>query len=394
METDVAPINRVIAPTTEHPAQKYLTWLVAHYKQDKASDIILRPSCEGRCFFWANGRFQIAKGWACVTDENGRLLETLFPFEKAAKALNPDHQKGTSVVFRLRDYQVRVQVNMDNETASDEEGGRRLTNRTIIVRVQERVPPTLSTIFDRTPNTLPLLRNARGLVIVCGPLGSGKTTLASSIVNDMAETGKHIMTIEDPVEYWLEPSKGLVSHYNARFLDQRDDGRPSLQALIPQALRSKISGLFIGEIREHNSLATALEFSGAHASVITTFHAGSISDCIVRMVTMASNAMKENVAKTTLAQCVHSILYANLAFTEKGDAIPIVMCLPVQHATVRKLIAECNPTSMQMDLEAALNNPEVAGRGAITREMCIAEALAKGATKESIAAALPPPIQF
>ncbi len=388
-------VTKVVDTTADHPARKYIQWILAHHEMKGCTDFILRPRSEGPCFLRAQGRLQVARSLDCVTDKDGFLNEAQFEFDTAAKSFNPDQKDAMTFVFRMKSFQVRAQVSCGfNNRDSADYDGRQLANKRIFLRVQPRTPPRLSNTLERLPSTIPFLRDARGLVVVCGPIGSGKTTLAASIVKDMAETGKHIMSIEDPVEYWLEPKEGLVSHFDARFIATETDDRPSVQELIPHALRADLDGLFLGEIRDPFSLSTALNFAGAHEPVITTFHAGSIPDAITRMVTMASSVMSEKVAKMTLAQCLHSIIFTNLSFNAKGQAIPTMLCLPIQSPAVRKMIAECDPTNLHTLIESALANPSQAGRGAITRAQALEEAKTLGASAESLAAALPPQHTF
>ena len=391
--------TKIIVPDSEHPATPYLTRLLGHNQTKGATDIILRPREEGACFYRSGGKFQKTIGWELMCDDEGRLMEQFGSFEKIAHALRDDDQvalaqgaanrTAITQVFRMKTFQVRVQISngLDNPNAANF-SARTIANKRIFIRIQPRVPPRLETLLGRMPSTLPVLRDASGLIVICGPVGAGKTTMAASLVNDLAETGKHIMTIEDPVEYWLEPKQGLVSHNEANFLGDPNSKRPSLPSLIPNALRGDIDGLFIGESRDCTAIETALQFAGAHEPVITTFHAGSISDCIMRMFTMVSKSMGEHVAKMTIAQSLHAILYVNLAYNDNGQPIPTLMCLPVQTDGVRAIISDCNPRDIKQRLDDALNNQSVVGRGAITRQMAITDARERRATPDSIAKAL------
>jgi Tfp pilus assembly pilus retraction ATPase PilT len=191
------------------------------------------------------------------------------------------------------------------------------------------------------------------------------------------------VTLEDPVEYRLSPKAGIVSHLSCNF---RDEER--LDDSIEDLLRSDMDALFVGEIRHVLALRTCLEFAGMREPVITTIHGGSIAHSLVRLFTVAGKNMTEMALKRGLAQCLHAVVYVNLAFTRHGRPVPVVMCLPGRPIEIRQTIAEENPEIFGQKIDGWMkSNANIPG--VIDSEAALNNAIAMGATRESALAALP-----
>lgn len=365
-------------PSKQHPAAPLLAIILAGsspaLQQGRTvSEVILIPSSEGPCQFVANNRVHPATNWKDLTGEDGRLTKEA-DFDIVRNILFVGHV--TTVVYRLKDLQVRCHYMGSNRDC-----------RRIFIRIQPRVPPSLKDTFARFPDTYKQLLNASGMVVVCGPVGGGKSTLAASLVKSIAEEDRHVVTIEDPTEYWITPKRGLVTHREASFSAGSVNGRPPIDQVVKESLRSRLHALYIGETRDAMALKSTFGFSGAKEAVITTFHGGSISDCIIRMIALATEVMPEATAKLILSQRLHSIVYVNLAFNNRGEAKPVYMCLQAKTPGIRKIIAEGNPNEMKAKIDESMTNGSVAS-GSITGRQAYDEAMT-WATAESITEALP-----
>lgn len=194
-----------------------------------------------------------------------------------------------------------------------QEGGTALTVRLLPLRVptfQELAVPQNIADFINYPN---------GLVIVSGPTGSGKSTLLASMVKAVSEQGgKHIMTIEDPIEYLhaAEPSSRI---------SQREIGRDV--ATFGEALRSSLRArpniVVVGEMRDQETARAALDAAAKGQLVLTTSHAGAVSEVVEGFLGMFP-AEEQNVVSGRLASVFRAIvvqqLVPNLTDT---DVVPI-----------------------------------------------------------------------
>ncbi|WP_254508046.1 type IV pilus twitching motility protein PilT [Anatilimnocola floriformis] len=122
---------------------------------------------------------------------------------------------------------------------------------------------------------------SHGLVVVAGPTGSGKSTTLATLVDRVNRTRPcHIITIEDPIEYLHPPAKSLV--------DQRQVGidASSFNDALVAALRQDPDVILVGEIRELNTIRTAITASETGHLVLTTVHAGDCIGAVERLVSV------------------------------------------------------------------------------------------------------------
>ncbi len=145
-----------------------------------------------------------------------------------------------------------------------------------------------------------------GLVLVTGPTGSGKSTTMAAIMQYMAHNGLvHVLTIEDPVEFRIDPGKSCVT--------QREVGRdtPSYREGIRSALREDPDVLLIGEIRDLESLEVALNAAETCHAVFSTFHTHSALHTIGRLIAMFPSE-QQAAARERLADALRAIISQRL----------------------------------------------------------------------------------
>src|SRR5215204_5051341 len=131
------------------------------------------------------------------------------------------------------------------------------------------MPPVIRT-FAKKP---------RGLVLVTGPTGSGKSTTLASIINEINETrDEHILTIEDPIEFLHEHKKCIVN--------QREIGADAedFSLALTSALREDPDVILVGEMRDLDTMATALTAAETGHLVFATLHTQSTSQTIDRII--------------------------------------------------------------------------------------------------------------
>ncbi|MDP9292065.1 MAG: type IV pilus twitching motility protein PilT [Verrucomicrobiota bacterium] len=136
----------------------------------------------------------------------------------------------------------------------------------------------------------PLLEMPRGLILVTGPTGSGKTTTLASMLDVINETvPNHIMTIEDPIEYYHEHKRGIVN--------QREVGVdvPTFADGLRRALRQDPDVILVGEMRDLETMETAITASETGHLVFSTLHTTGAARTVDRIVDAFPTDQQEQI---------------------------------------------------------------------------------------------------
>ncbi len=124
-----------------------------------------------------------------------------------------------------------------------------------------------------------LTNRKRGLVLVTGATGSGKSTTLASLVQEISNKyARHIITLEDPIEY--------LHHHNKSIVDQREVGNDtgSYAAAVRAALREDPDVILIGEMRDLETISTAITAAETGHLVFSTLHTNSAADAVDRVI--------------------------------------------------------------------------------------------------------------
>lgn len=183
---------------------------------------------------------------------------------------------------------------------------RQLGNRgAVLRRIQNQIPR-----MESLGLPCELLRDwaerPSGIVIVCGPTGSGKSTTMASVLEWINESmARHIVTIEDPVEFLFT---GKMS-----FFTQREVGidTPSFAEGLRRSLRQNPDVIFLGEIRDAPSAITAIQAAETGHLVFATVHAAGCADVVTRLELLFPPDERESIRKT-LATQLHGVLCQRL----------------------------------------------------------------------------------
>ena len=173
----------------------------------------------------------------------------------------------------------------------------------------------------------------RGLVLVTGPTGSGKTTTLASLINKINLTKKkHIITIEDPVEFVYKDAQCIV---NQRAVGQDAlDFADSLRA----ALREDPDVILVGEMRDLETVETAMHAAETGHLVLSTLHTVDAKETIGRIVGMFPGS-EQNRIKMSLASVLQGIVSQRLLKTIDGGRIAAVEVL-VKNSRIETLILD------------------------------------------------------
>ncbi len=209
--------------------------------------------------------------------ENGRLMlwdNVHLSFEAILEELINEHQRkmalsGESVDFMYADAQnARCRVNVYRT----QEG-----ICAAIRLLQEKVPTLASLGMPSVIQKLAMVPN--GLILVTGPTGSGKSTTLAAMVNAINQScAKHILTIEDPIEYRHANQKSIVH--------QREIGRDahSFKAALHAALREDPDVILVGEMRDSETIEAAITAAETGHLVLSTLHTRSAVNTISRII--------------------------------------------------------------------------------------------------------------
>ncbi len=140
------------------------------------------------------------------------------------------------------------------------------------------------------PSLAQLAQLREGLVLVAGPAGAGRTTTMAALVDRINETtARHVITIEDPIEFVHAPRQSVVS--------QREVGRdaPSAADALRAALRQDADVVVVGELRDPGTTALALRAAETGCLVLATLHAHDAASAVDRVVALAADQQPGDV---------------------------------------------------------------------------------------------------
>ena len=154
-----------------------------------------------------------------------------------------------------------------------------------------------------------LVQFQNGIILVTGPTGSGKSTTIASLINEINNTSeKHIITIEDPIEYIFDCKKSIIS--------QRQVGvdTSGFSDGIKYALRQDPDVIFVGEIRDKDTMTAALKASETGHLVLATLHTNDAVQTINRIVNMYEESnrylIRKQLADTLRATIAQKLVYS------------------------------------------------------------------------------------
>jgi twitching motility protein PilT len=287
-----------------------------------ASDLLLLPDLPP--ILRLDGRLG-ATSHSALSEEEIRLM--FAPYLVAARARRQLAEEG-SADFSLRlaggggegapaGYRFRVNLH------------RQRGRLAAALRALPREIPTLARL-NLPPALAKLVQVTRGLVLVCGPTGSGKSSTLAALLGEINRTrASHILTIEDPVEY---------EHGNLRsIVEQVEIGldAPSLASARRPPQRQDPDVILVGEMRDLETVATALTAAETGHLILSTLHTSDVVQAIHRIVDVFPAGQQAQI-RQQLALALHAIVFQQLLpRADGGGRVPAIELLmatyPVRH---------------------------------------------------------------
>lgn len=291
---------------------QYLDYLVKHGGSDLhiKSNSVIRGRINGELVKFSTQIFTAADGIQLAKE----LLLTRFKELVENKSIDFTYSLNSDYRFR-----VNIFFQIDGISA---------VFRTIPVKIptieELELPKTLGKICDET---------TRGIILLTGPTGSGKTTTIASMINRINhQRTSHIVTIEDPVEFVFKDDKCII---NQRALGEDcNTFADSLRA----ALREDPDIIFVGEMRDLVTIETALNAAETGHLVFSTLHTVDAKETIGRIIGMFEPSEQERI-KMTLAAVLEAVISQRLAKTIDGKRVAVVEILR-KNTRIKDMILE------------------------------------------------------
>ncbi len=216
----------------------------------------------------------------------------------------------------------------------------------VVIRYVPSDIPPLDTL-NVAPILADLIMDKRGLILMVGATGAGKsTTLAAMIDHRNERVSGHILTVEDPIEYTYRNKRSVIN--------QREIGpdTASLQTALKNALRQAPDVILIGEIRDRETMSAALAYAQSGHLVLATLHANNSYQALNRILSFYPVEVRPTMLGD-LAAALRAIISQRLLRTPAGARVPAMEVL-LNTALISDLIQKADFSGVRDAMEKSL----------------------------------------
>lgn len=202
---------------------------------------------------------------------------------------------------------------------------------------------------------LNLAEKTKGMVLVTGPAGSGKSTTLACMIDHINQTrNAHVITLEDPIEYLHSHKKCIVSQREVHL--DTDSYVSALRA----SLRQAPDVILLGEMRDHETISVAMTAAETGHLLLSTLHTVGAANSIDRIVDSFPPSQQQQI-RVQLAQILQAVISQQLIPTEDGGVVPAFEIMVVNTA-IRNMIRESKVHQIETVLYSS------AGEGMMTMD--------------------------
>ncbi|MDB2682949.1 type IV pilus twitching motility protein PilT [Alphaproteobacteria bacterium] len=336
-----------------------LTQLLAFTMQNDASDLHL--SAGSPPIIRVSGLLKRVKADPLSSDDIRTMLYSIMKDDQRA-----EYERDMELDFAIAlGEKARFRVNA-------------FTTRLGTCAVFRTIPSEIPTMkqLDLPPVMRRFAELEKGLVLVTGPTGSGKSTTLASMINHInLNTQKHILTVEDPVEFFHKSQKSLVNH--------REVGTDtmSFKRALKSALREDPDVILVGEMRDYETISLALTAAETGHLVFGTLHSNSATKTIDRIIDAFPTGDKEMI-RAMLSSSIQGVVAQTLLRKEGGGRVGAFEILVGTNA-VRNLIRENQIPQMFSMMQTGQRYGMITMQDAI-QDLLEAEIISKDVAREAL----------
>lgn len=300
-----------------------------------------------------------------------RVAGLLSPLLKEP-VLSPDDTLGLAEIMLTPEQKTKFLSEHEIDFAYQTDDGYRFRGNAFFQRgaigiALRLIPKEVRTIADlNLPEVVEsFARRAQGFFLVVGPVGQGKSTTLSALIELInTERLEHIVTIEDPIEYIYTPKQSLIDQREVR-IDTK-----SFASALYGAFRQDIDVILVGEMRDPDTMAAAVTAAETGHLVFSTLHTNNAAQTIDRIIDSFPASQQDQI-RLQLASSLAGIFSQRLVPRVSGGLIPAYELL-INNKAVANLIREKRTHEINTIIETSSQD------GMIDMNRCLAELVAKG----------------
>ena len=261
--------------------------------------------------------------------------------------------------------------NQEIDFAYDFQGKARLRGNAYFqkgkIAVALRLIPGIKTLQElRLPDVLKTFATKKqGFFLVVGPVGQGKSTTMSALINMInEERSEHIVTIEDPIEYIFQPKHSII--------DQREVGIDTheFDSALKSVFREDVNVIMVGEMRSHETIGTAVTAAETGHLVFSTLHTNNASQTIDRIIDAFPSGAQDQI-RVQLANSLLGVFSQRLIPRIAGGLTPAYELL-INNNAVSNLIREKRTHEIDVVIETGFE------QGMVDMNRCLVDLVRQG----------------